>query len=79
MDNVASQYDEQSSPQDPHDSGSQHGRSGSSNPSQISPAPAPLDDSGASTEQTDANDPTPTGQSLSLLPSPLSSAQRPSS
>ena len=78
-DDDASHDDEQSSPQAPRDSSSQHGRNGSSNPSLTSPAPEPHDDSGASTEQTDAHDPTPTGQFLSLLPPLLSRAQRRSS
>ena len=79
VDDGTSQHDEQSSPQAPRDSGSQHGRNGSSNPSLTSPAPEPHDDSGASTEQADAHDPTPTGQFLSLFLSLLSSAQRRSS
>ena len=68
VDGDASHHDEQSSPQAPRDSSSQHGRNGSSNPSLTSPAPEPHDDSGASTEQADAHDPTPTGQFLSLPP-----------
>ena len=79
VDGDASHHDEQSSPQAPRDSSSQHGRNGSSNPSLTSPAPEPHDDNGASTEQTDAHDPTPTGQFLSLLPPLLSRAQRRSS
>ena len=79
VDDDASHHDEQSSPQAPRDSGSQHGRNGSSNLSLASPAPEPHDDSGASTEQADAHDPTPTGQFLSLLPPLLSRAQRRSS
>ena len=82
VDNDASQHDEQSSHQAPRDSGSQHWRNGSSHPSLTSPAPEPHDDSGASTEQTGAHDPTPTDQFLSLsfpFPSLLSSAQRRSS
>ena len=67
-DDDASHRGEQSSSQAPRDSDSQHGRSGSSNPSLTSPAPEPHDDSGASTEQADAHDPTPTGQFLSLPP-----------
>ena len=69
-DDDASHHDEQSSPQIPRDSGSRHGRNGSSNPSLTSPAPQPHDDSSASTERADAHDPTPTGQFLSLLPPP---------
>ena len=79
VDDDASHHDEQSSPRVPRDSGSQHGRNGSSNPSLTSPAPEPHGDSGASTEQADAHDPTPTGQFISLLPPLLSRAQRRSS
>jgi len=79
VDDGASHHDEQSSSQAPRDSGSSRGRKGSSNPSLTSPAPEPHDDSGASIEQADAHDPTPTGQFLFLLPPLLSRAQRRSS
>ena len=79
VDDDASHHDEQSSPQAPRDSGSQHGRNGSSNLSLTSPAPEPHDDSGEAQSKRTRTIQHPRASSSLFFPPLLSGAQRRSS